>query len=61
MLLLGDYNYRNINWEKLYVSHASENFVSKFFTATQNSFLHQHVSTETHYRLNQRSTLRKIP
>ena len=30
---------------------------SNFFTATQNSFLHQHVSTETHSRSNQRSTL----
>ena len=57
LLLLGDFNYPNINWEKLYVSHSCEHCASKFFTATQNSFLHQHVSTETHSQPNQRSTL----
>ena len=56
LLLLGDFNYPN-NWEKLYVSHTPEHCASKFFTATQNSFLHQHVSAETHSRPNQRSTL----
>ena len=57
LLLLGDFYYPNINWEKLYVSHTPEHCASKFFTATQNSFLHQLVSTETHFRPNQRSTL----
>ena len=57
LLLLGDFNNPNINWEKLYVSHAPEHCASNFFMATQNSFLHQHVSTETHSRSNQRSTL----
>ena len=54
LLLLGDSNYPNI---LLNVSHTSEHCASKCFTATQNSFLHQHVSTETHSRPNQRSTL----
>ena len=57
LLLVGDFNYPNINWEKLYFSHTPEHCASKFFTATQNSFLHQHVSTTAHSRTNQRSTL----
>ena len=56
-LLLLDFNYQNIKWGKLHVSHTPENCASKFFTATQNSFSHQHVSTEIHSRPNQRSTL----
>ena len=50
LLLVGDFNYPNINWEKLYFSHTPEHCASKFFTATQNSFLHQHVSTTAHSR-----------
>ena len=57
LLLLADFGYPNINWEKLYVSHTTKHCTSKFFTATQNSFLHRHLSTETHSRPNQRSTL----
>ena len=57
LLLVGDFNYPNINREKLYFSHTPEHCASKFFTATQNSFLHQHVSTTAHSRTNQRSTL----
>ena len=48
LLLLGDFNYLKINWEELYVSHTPEHCASKFFMATQNSFLLQHVSTKTH-------------
>ena len=57
LLRLGDFSYPKINWEKLYVSHTLEHCASKFFMATQNSFLHQYVSTEKHSRPNQRSTL----
>ena len=57
LLLVGDFNYPNINREKLYFSHTPEHCTSKFFTATQNSFLHQHVSTTAHSRTNQRLTL----
>ena len=56
-LLLGHFNYPNINWEKLYVSHTPEHCASKLFAATENSFLHQHVSTKTHSQTNQRSIL----
>ena len=34
LLILGDFNYPNINWEKLYVSHTPEHCASKFSTAT---------------------------
>ena len=37
LLILGDFNYPNINWEKLYVSHTPEHCASKFSTATLNS------------------------
>ena len=61
LLLVGDFNYPNMNWKKLYFSDIPEHCASKFFTATQNSFLHQHVSSTTHSRINQsrinRSTL----
>ena len=57
LLLVGDFNYPNVNWEKLYFSHIPEHCASKFCTVTQNSFLHQHVSSTTHSRTNQRSTL----
>ena len=60
LLLLEDFNYPSINWEKLDVSHTPEHCASKFFTAAQNSFLSQHVSTETHSRTHQRSTLIEI-
>lgn len=48
---LGDFNYPNINGRN-YVSHTPERCASKFFTAIQNSFLYQHVSTGTYSQPN---------
>ena len=47
LLLLGDLIIQTLT-RRNYVSHTPEHCASKFFTAAQNSFLHQHVSTETH-------------
>ena len=43
LLVVGDFNYPSISWEKLYVCHYPEHCASKFFTTTQKLSLHQQI------------------
>ena len=43
LLLLGNFNYPNINWEKLYVSHTPEHCASKFRSSHPGVFLRKGV------------------
>ena len=50
ILLMGDFNFPNIEWEDGYVEGSDESEAAMFFDATQSSFLHQHVMDKTRYR-----------
>ena len=49
VLLVGDFNYKNIDWETCY-SKGSSADDDKFLQATQNAYLFQHVQTPTRAR-----------
>ncbi len=48
-LLMGDFNYPAIDWSTLTVSGSGR--AEKFLEAVNDSFLHQHVSAPTRYRI----------
>ena len=49
-LLMGDFNYNQINWKTGVVAAGEESPPSKFYQSTQNNFLCQHVLVPTRYR-----------
>jgi len=49
VLICGDFNYPNINWSSL---SCSTTYSQAFLDAVHDSYLFQHVTTPTHYRLN---------
>jgi len=58
LLLIGDFNYPEINFEDNDVSAGEGSAPDKFFTCVQDLFLYQHVTECTRYRGNQKpSTL----
>ena len=57
LLILGDFDYRNIYWSMLSTPHNKENCATKFLMVTQNCFLYQYVNNTTHVRPNQTPTL----
>ena len=48
--ILGDFNYRSINWEKLTTPHREESQESRFLETTRDCFLHQHICEPTRRR-----------
>jgi len=58
LLIMGDFNYPEINYEDDWVSSGLDSDPGRFFLATQDLFLTQHVSEPTRFRQgNQPSTL----
>ena len=47
---MGDFNYRQIGWEHGIVEGPEDSDASRFFQATQDAFLYQHVLFPTRYR-----------
>ena len=55
LLICGDFNYPNIDWENDYVDEASP--IRRFIDTIQSTHLHQHVSQPTRYRHDQEPSL----
>ena len=47
MLLMGDFNFPNSEWENGYVEDSNESKAAMFFDAMQGAFLYQHVTAKT--------------
>ncbi len=57
VLICGDFNHPEINWDLLMSTKSEEHKSSQFLTAIQDSFLFQHVDQPTHHRADQEPTL----
>jgi len=57
LLLMGDFNYPEINYDDYTVSAGEDSPPSNFFTCTQDLFLFQHVTEFTRYRENQKPSI----
>ena len=57
LLIMGDFNYPEINYEDYEVKAACTSDAAKFFDQTQDLFLHQHVNECTRYRLGQKPSI----
>ena len=61
LLIAGDLNYPDINWDTVGSVKHSQNTWQKFIDAVRDSFLHQHVTQPTRYRHEQNpSTLNNV-
>ena len=56
LLVCGDFNYPEIDWENEYVVEQS-NVIGSFIECTQSCYLHQHIFEPTRYRENQEPSL----
>ena len=50
ILILGDFNYRTIDWELMQSSESLQHASSKFIECINDTFLYQHVTEATRYR-----------
>lgn len=57
ILLMGDFNLKEINWLEEEVSGSITAIPNKFYECTKDCFLHQHVFAPTRFRGEQESTL----
>ena len=57
LLLMGDFNYPEIDYDEYTVTAGEDSYPSKFFTCTQDLFLFQHVTEFTGCRVNQRPSV----
>ena len=57
ILLMGDFNIKEINWAEEEVDGNVGTLQSRFFECTKDSYLYQHVFVPTRFRANQESTL----
>ena len=55
--LVGDLNFRDINWETQSTSHGESSKEAKFIEAVRDCFLHQHIAKPTRRRGNDKPTL----
>ena len=56
MIITGDFNYKNIDWENQFVSNGHKHLLD-FIETLQDCFLHQHVTEPTRFRDNETSNL----
>ena len=57
VLLMGDFNVKEINWEEDEAEGETSTLQSRFFECTKDSYLIQHVYAPTRFRNDQESTL----
>ena len=57
VIINGDFNHPEINWEHMISTKNDNHKSSKFLEAVMDSFLFQHVDQPTHYRSDQQPTL----
>ena len=53
LIIVGDFNYRDIDWDTLTCPHNSEHPASKFLKTVQDCYLFQYVNAPTRYGKNQ--------
>ena len=56
LIITGDFNYKNIDWENQFVNNGHKHLLD-FIETLQDCFLHQHVTEPTRYRENEASNL----
>ena len=56
ILIAGDFNYKEIDWEREYAPHTDTHLID-FIETLQECFLYQHVSEQTRHREGDRSNL----
>ena len=56
LLICGDFNYRDINWENNTCDESNE-YLSDFINTIHDCFLHQHVTEPTRYRYGEQPSL----
>ena len=56
LIVAGDFNYKNIEWENEFVRHGHKHLM-EFIETIHDCFLHQHVSEPTRHRENEESNL----
>jgi len=57
ILVVGDFNFKEIDWETMQVNAGEKHPASTFFDLTQDVFLFQHVTFPTRHREGQKSSL----
>ena len=57
ILIMGDFNIKEINWENNEAGGGIEALPSRFYECTKDSYLYQHVFAPTRFRAEQESTL----
>ena len=57
ILLMGDFNIKEINWEESEAQGDIDTLQNRFFECTKDSYLYQHVIVPTRFRADQESTL----
>ena len=57
LLLMGDFNYPNINWDSMSSDAADTDSSHEFLEICKDGFLYQHVDKPTHYRGEQRPSI----
>ena len=57
LLIMGDFNFPAINWVESYCTGSDSSAASLFFDTVQDSFLVQHVTSNTRHRQGQQSSL----
>ena len=57
ILLMGDFNIKEINWEENEAEGDINTLQSRFYECTKDCFLYQHVYAPTRFRNDQESTL----
>ena len=50
--IVGDFNYRNINWNNWTTTHGAESKEAKFIETVRDCYLHQHINESTRIRGN---------
>ena len=54
ILMMGDFNYRDIKWNDPEEVHGTETKAELFLESTRDAFLHQHLQEPTRHRGNQK-------
>ncbi len=56
VLIMGDYNCREINWNELEIEGPESRFANAFYEATEDAYLVQHVKETIRYREGNKAT-----
>jgi hypothetical protein len=57
LLIMGDFNYPEIDWETQSTNKPDDHAASRFLTCVQEGFLFQHVNEPTHFRALQKANI----